>query len=59
MLRLVSTGPVTFFWRLWGGSNAGVDGMVSVISHELEETNTDPNLNAWYDASAVQVSGFQ
>jgi hypothetical protein len=29
--------------------NAGVDGMVSVIAHELEETNTDPDLNAWYD----------
>ncbi|MFL6351529.1 MAG: hypothetical protein ACJ74Z_06735 [Bryobacteraceae bacterium] len=29
--------------------NAGVDGMVSVIAHELEETNTDPNLNAWYN----------
>ena len=23
--------------------------MVSVIAHELEETNTDPDLNAWYD----------
>lgn len=30
--------------------NAGVDGMASVIAHELEETNTDPNLSAWYDA---------
>ena len=29
--------------------NAGVDGMASVIAHELEEANTDPNLNAWYD----------
>jgi Phosphate-induced protein 1 conserved region len=29
--------------------NAGVDGMVSVIAHEMEETNTDPDLNAWYD----------
>jgi Phosphate-induced protein 1 conserved region len=34
--------------------NAGVDGMVSVIAHELEETNTDPNLNAWYDASGAE-----
>jgi Phosphate-induced protein 1 conserved region len=31
--------------------NAGVDGMVSVIAHELEETNTDPDLNAWYDSN--------
>lgn len=29
--------------------NAGVDGMVSVVAHEMEETNTDPQLNAWYD----------
>ena len=26
------------------------DGMVSVIVHELEETASDPQLNAWYDA---------
>jgi hypothetical protein len=31
--------------------NAGVDGMISVIAHELEESNTDPDLNAWYDAN--------
>jgi hypothetical protein len=23
--------------------------MVSVIAHETEETNTDPDLNAWYN----------
>jgi Phosphate-induced protein 1 conserved region len=34
--------------------NAGVDAMVSVIAHELEETNTDPNLNAWYDANGAE-----
>jgi Phosphate-induced protein 1 conserved region len=34
--------------------NAGVDGMVSVIAHELEESNTDPNLNAWYDANGAE-----
>ena len=28
--------------------NAGVDGMVSVIAHEMEESNTDPQLNAWF-----------
>lgn len=29
--------------------NAGADGMASVIAHELEESVTDPDLNAWYD----------
>jgi hypothetical protein len=29
--------------------NAGADGMASIISHELEEAITDPDLNAWYD----------
>lgn len=27
----------------------GADGMISVIAHELTETVTDPNFNAWYD----------
>ncbi|HYX29437.1 MAG TPA: hypothetical protein VE863_12805 [Pyrinomonadaceae bacterium] len=30
-------------------NNAGADGMVSIIAHELEEAVTDPDLNAWYD----------
>jgi hypothetical protein len=34
--------------------NPGVDGMVSVIAHELEETNTDPDLNAWFDSSGAE-----
>jgi hypothetical protein len=34
--------------------NAGVDGMVSVIAHELEESNTDPDLNAWFDAGGAE-----
>jgi hypothetical protein len=35
-------------------NNPGVDGMVSVIVHELEETNTDPDLNAWFDSSGAE-----
>jgi phosphate-induced protein 1 len=34
--------------------NAGVDAMVSVIAHEVEETNTDPNLNAWFDSNGAE-----
>jgi hypothetical protein len=34
--------------------NAGVDGMLSVVAHELEEANSDPDLNAWYDASGAE-----
>jgi len=30
-------------------ANAGADGMASIISHELEEAISDPDLNAWYD----------
>ena len=29
--------------------NAGADAMASIIGHELEESVTDPDLNAWYD----------
>ena len=34
--------------------NAGADGMASIISHELEETVTDPYGSAWYDASGEE-----
>jgi hypothetical protein len=34
--------------------NAGVDAMISVIAHELEEAATDPNLNAWYDSKGAE-----
>ena len=32
----------------------GADAMVSVIAHELEETATDPDLNAWFDTSGME-----
>lgn len=35
-------------------NNAGADGMASVIAHELEETVTDPNLNAWFDDQGAE-----
>ena len=30
-------------------NNPAADAMATVIAHELEETATDPDLNAWYD----------
>lgn len=39
-----------------GYPNAGgIDPVVSVFSHELSETMTDPNLNAWYDSSGNEI----
>ena len=32
-------------------NNPGADGMASVLVHELEETVSDPDLNAWYDTN--------
>jgi hypothetical protein len=35
--------------------NAGVDGMISVIAHELEEANTDPDPSSgWVDSSGAE-----
>ena len=34
--------------------NAGADGMVSIIAHELEEATTDPDLNAWWDVRGYE-----
>jgi len=35
-------------------NNPGVDGAISVMTHELEEATTDPDLNAWYDSSGAE-----
>ena len=34
--------------------NPGVDGMISVMTHELEEATTDPDINAWYDINVAE-----
>jgi hypothetical protein len=34
--------------------NAGADGMASIIAHEWEEANSDPDLNAWYDRRGAE-----
>ena len=37
--------------------NRGADGMANVIAHELSETVTDPDLNAWYHNSLSGENG--
>jgi hypothetical protein len=34
--------------------NPAADAMASVVAHELEETTTDPDLNAWYDSRGYE-----
>ena len=34
--------------------SVGADGAASIISHELEEATTDPDLNAWYDSRGYE-----
>lgn len=34
--------------------NAGADAMASIIAHELEESTSDPDLNAWYDRRGAE-----
>jgi hypothetical protein len=35
-------------------NSVGVDAMISVIQHEIEEAVTDPDLNAWYDSQGYE-----
>jgi hypothetical protein len=35
--------------------NRGADAMASVMAHEINETVTDPHLNAWYDSAGQEV----
>jgi len=35
-------------------NNPGIDGSISVLSHELEEATTDPDLNAWYASNGAE-----
>jgi hypothetical protein len=43
-------------WQTASSPNGdpAVDAMVSVMSHELEESASDPNLNAWYDTNGEE-----
>ena len=35
-------------------ANVGADAMASTIMHEVEESLTDPHLNAWYDTKGME-----
>src|SRR4029079_6282001 len=35
-------------------NNVGADAMASIVAHELEETATDPDLNAWWDTRGYE-----
>jgi len=35
-------------------NNPGVDGAISVLSHELEEANTDPDITGWLDSRGAE-----
>jgi hypothetical protein len=35
-------------------NNPAADAMVSIIAHEIAETASDPNLNAWYDSRGAE-----
>jgi hypothetical protein len=43
-------------WQTANSPNGdpGADAMVSVVAHELEESATDPDLNAWYDSAGEE-----
>lgn len=47
----------TFNIGIGPNGNAGADGMANVIAHELNETITDPFLNAWYANSLLGEVG--
>jgi hypothetical protein len=44
------------YWQptLSPNANPAADAMVNMVAHELEESLSDPNLNAWYDAASCE-----
>ena len=36
--------------------DAGIDGMASIIAHELAEMLTDPDINAWFDTNGNEMA---
>lgn len=49
-----SPGSCTYQTASSPNGNPGVDTMVSVIAHEMDETVTDPQLNAWYNSQGSE-----
>ncbi|MCU1220768.1 MAG: hypothetical protein JWN42_1965, partial [Candidatus Angelobacter sp.] len=47
--EIQSTGPNSA-----ATGQGGIDGMANIISHELEEAISDPDLNAWFDSSGQE-----
>jgi hypothetical protein len=43
--------PSSCSMPLGPNGDAGADAEVNTLAHELEEANTDPQLNAWYDSA--------
>jgi PKD domain len=43
------------FFGLGYANNSPIDPEVGVLSHEISETMTDPQLNSWYDAAGNEI----
>ena len=48
------TNSACVFQQISPNGDAGIDAMASVIAHEIVETVTDPQLNAWYDSRGYE-----
>ncbi len=46
--------PSSCSWGLSPNGDPAADSEVNTLAHELEEANTDPQLNAWYDSSGYE-----
>jgi len=38
--------------------STGVDGMISVLGHEIAEVITDPYLDGWFDVNGDEIGGM-